>query len=196
MQGAAAADAPPHPAGAAAAAPAPPIAIPDYTRPGPLQPTRLPRLEHCCAKCFPACQINGCLLRVDVWYPKGGAAFGLAPTYPLAIFSGGFLVNSGAYVSYAKMLASWGYTVMLYDKVESALSTVNDLVSVRLVSVRSPRLSFLCARHRARPLAPCVSDTQVRDVARTDLTALCHTQSRDRLNATTVAPQAPRACRQ
>jgi hypothetical protein len=108
---------------------------PHYTRPGPFQPTKLPQLEHICTKCFPKCQINSCMLHVDVWYPKGGAAFGISPPYPLAIFSSGFLVSSTGYTSYACMLASWGYTVLLYDKVESALSAVDDVLSVAFVSV-------------------------------------------------------------
>ncbi len=40
------------------------------------------------------------------------------PPYPLAIISGGFLVPAARYLSYAEHLASWGYVVMLYDKVE------------------------------------------------------------------------------
>ena len=40
------------------------------------------------------------------------------PPYPLAIFSGGFLVPAARYLSYAEHLASWGYVVLLYDKVE------------------------------------------------------------------------------
>jgi hypothetical protein len=118
--------------------------IPDYTQPGPLRPMRLPRLEHTCHKCFPACYVNGCMLRVDVWYPKGGSLLGLTPTYPLAIFSSGFLVKSAAYESYARVLASWGYTVMLYDKVESALKSIDDEVSMALVSVSPLQLDPLC----------------------------------------------------
>ncbi len=43
---------------------------------------------------------------------------GATPPYPLAIISGGFLVPAARYLSYAEHLASWGYVVLLYDKVE------------------------------------------------------------------------------
>ena len=41
---------------------------------------------------------------------------GMPPPYPLAIMSGGFLTSASSYMSYARRLASWGYTVVLYDK--------------------------------------------------------------------------------
>lgn len=115
---------------------------PDYTTMGPFQAQRLPKLEHTCSQCFPACQTNKCLLRTEVWYPKGGAALGLAPPYPLAIFSSGFMVSSEVYQSYAQVLASWGYTVILYDKTESAVDAIDDELSARFISVR-PSLSAL-----------------------------------------------------
>lgn len=109
---------------------------PDYTTMGPFQAQKLPKLEHTCSQCFPACQTNKCLLRTEVWYPKGGTALGLAPPYPLAIFSSGFMVASEAYQSYAHVLASWGYTVILYDKTESAIDAIDDELSARFISVR------------------------------------------------------------
>ncbi|KAK9820264.1 hypothetical protein WJX72_008273 [[Myrmecia] bisecta] len=75
-----------------------------------------------------------CLLRLDVLYPKGGSSLGLKPPYPLVIFTGGFLVGSAAYLSYAQRLASWGYTVVLWDKLESALDNVDDAICVKFIT--------------------------------------------------------------
>ncbi len=41
---------------------------------------------------------------------------GMPPPYPLAVISGGFLTAAFSYLSYARRLASWGYTVVLYEK--------------------------------------------------------------------------------
>ncbi len=46
------------------------------------------------------------------------ATAGMPPPYPLAIISGGFVTAASSYLSYAKRLASWGYTVVLHDKGE------------------------------------------------------------------------------
>ena len=87
---------------------APYLLNPDWAGPGPLRTSRLPRLEHTCASCFPTCVGTNCIVRVDVVYPRGGADLGLGPPYPLAILSSGFLVSSDAYTSYAERLAEWG----------------------------------------------------------------------------------------
>lgn len=65
----------------AAAKPAWPAAtgvdLPNYARPGPFSPVRLPPLEHTCASCFPMCADNRCLVRLQVVYPRGGTTVGL-----------------------------------------------------------------------------------------------------------------------
>lgn len=89
--------------------------------------------------------MNKCLLRVDVWYPKGGVAIGQAPPYPLAIFSSGFLVSSDQYQSYARRLTSWGYAVMLYDKMETAVDPVDDELSAAFITVRLVAMTSVLA---------------------------------------------------
>ncbi|CAG9462582.1 unnamed protein product [Pedinophyceae sp. YPF-701] len=107
---------------------------PDYTREGPLEAIRLPRLEHTASSCFPDCIGAQCILRADVTYPKGGVVYGVGPPYPLAIITGGFLVGAEAYQSYAERLATWGYTAITYDKVETVNDPLNDEVSARFIS--------------------------------------------------------------
>lgn len=67
---------------------------------------------------------------------QGGYALGLAPPFPLAIITAGFLVASDQYRSYAQHLASWGYTVMLYDKLETVSDVLDDVTSVKAVGSR------------------------------------------------------------
>lgn len=65
----------------AAAKPAWPAAtdvdLPNYARPGPFSPVRLPPLEHTCASCFPLCSDNRCQVKLQVVYPRGGTTVGL-----------------------------------------------------------------------------------------------------------------------
>ncbi|GAQ77704.1 Hypothetical protein KFL_000020650 [Klebsormidium nitens] len=105
----------------------------DYTKAGPYDIRTLPTvLEHTCANCYPQCVDGGCLLRIKVTYPGNGRS-GHEP-YPLAIFSGGFLVSSDQYQSYADRLASWGYVVLTYNKAEGLTGPLDDVLSARFIS--------------------------------------------------------------
>ncbi|GAX79658.1 hypothetical protein CEUSTIGMA_g7099.t1 [Chlamydomonas eustigma] len=109
------------------------MSSPDWSGPGPLKVAHLPRLEHTCTSCFPACIGTSCLVRANFIYPKGGRLLGLGPPYPLAIFSSGFLVSSESYQSHAEALAAWGYTVLLYDRQETVADFLNDVTCVRAI---------------------------------------------------------------
>lgn len=113
--------------------------------------SRLPLLEHTASSVYPDCVGDKCLLRISVFYPRGGTRIaGIGPPYPLAILSPGFLVSSDSYQSYAERLASWGYVCILYDKRETVNDPVNDDVTVRLLrelidwATTDPALSKLC----------------------------------------------------
>jgi hypothetical protein len=67
-----------------------------------LQPSALP-LHQQLRLVMRVCSLHGVCGGV-----QGGSLLGLSPPYPLAIFSGGFTVNSAAYRSTAARLASWG----------------------------------------------------------------------------------------
>lgn len=67
-------------AAAAGTAPAQPaVSFPNYAGPGPFQPARLPPLEHICARCFPQCTTDQCILKINVVYPRGGSTVGGYP---------------------------------------------------------------------------------------------------------------------
>eukprot|EP00240_Pyramimonas_obovata_P013853 CAMPEP_0118951942 /NCGR_PEP_ID=MMETSP1169-20130426/53960_1 /TAXON_ID=36882 /ORGANISM="Pyramimonas obovata, Strain CCMP722" /LENGTH=221 /DNA_ID=CAMNT_0006899089 /DNA_START=140 /DNA_END=801 /DNA_ORIENTATION=- len=105
--------------------------IPDYLSAGPFRTASVERQKHACMSCFPLCTENECLLKITITYPRNflaGDEFH-RPPFPLAIFSSGFLVESKQYLGYAERLASWGYVVLTYDKIENINSVRNDVVS-------------------------------------------------------------------
>ncbi|KXZ49772.1 hypothetical protein GPECTOR_19g223 [Gonium pectorale] len=118
------------------AAYAPFLVAPDYGGPGPLAVARLPRREHTCASCFPACVNASCTMRLEVLYPKGGADLGLA-ALPAGRNLGGLparqrgvsLVGGAA----GQLGVGAGYTVLLYDRTESVAALLDDAACVRLL---------------------------------------------------------------
>jgi hypothetical protein len=70
---------------------------------------------------------------------------GMLPPYPLAVISSGFLTSASSYLSYARRLASWGYTVVMYDKGQDILVLLRFLFSdspVALCMLETPKLEL------------------------------------------------------
>lgn len=94
------------------------------------------------------------------------------PPYPLAIISGGFLVPAARYLSYAEHLASWGYVVLLYDKVEVCESGhARGEDSSAITAQRSWRVVLrcrltACTRRKATHLRALASPPVIADVLR------------------------------
>ncbi|GBG71967.1 hypothetical protein CBR_g10904 [Chara braunii] len=107
----------------------------DYSKPGPYEVRTVLRQEHTCSSCFPHCVGGSCLLRIAVTYPGRGAASPLGGRpFPLAIFSGGFLVGMEQYQSYANRLASWGYVVLTYNKAEGVTEPLDDELCAQFIT--------------------------------------------------------------
>ncbi|KAK9846302.1 hypothetical protein WJX81_001257 [Elliptochloris bilobata] len=120
------------------------------------------------------------MLRISVLYPKPKGAPGAGPPYPLAVFTGGFLVPSQSYFTYAQHLASYGYTALLYDKLESAFEPLDDLISVSMIGelldwarldpvlsrIADSSRTFLCGHSRGGKLSvlAAVGDPRVKAV--------------------------------
>ncbi|CAI5529459.1 unnamed protein product [Closterium sp. Naga37s-1] len=54
--------------------------------------------------------------------------------FPLAVFSSGFLLDSAQYRSYAHHLASWGFAVVTYNKVEGLMGPLDDIICARFIT--------------------------------------------------------------
>ncbi|GJP44464.1 hypothetical protein CLOM_g3866 [Closterium sp. NIES-68] len=117
------------------------IAEKRFSESGPYDVENLYHQEHTCASCFPDCAAGGCLLRITVTYPARMRHTAWTPQYslqedkfPLAVFSSGFLLDSAQYRSYAEHLASWGFAVVTYNKVEGLMGPLDDIICARFIT--------------------------------------------------------------
>ena len=176
-----------------------------FTGSGPYKTTRLPPLEHVCASLSPACVNKQCAVTLELVVPRrdGGDASCPPPhPSPLAVFSGGFLAGRDAYMETAARLASWGFAVVTYDKTETALDPLDDVVSADVVRelcdyVAASRAlaplvdasrPYLCGHSRGGKLSVlAASRDAAAGVARVGALGLM-----DPVNNTRYAPQGPR----
>uniref|UniRef100_A0A383VW28 ARMET C-terminal domain-containing protein n=1 Tax=Tetradesmus obliquus TaxID=3088 RepID=A0A383VW28_TETOB len=79
-------------------------------------------------------------LQLEVLTPQSGSAC------PVVIFTPGFLLNSSLYRSYAQRLASWGYTVLLWDLSDVLDDTLTVAYMKQVIDMcgSDPRLRQYC----------------------------------------------------
>lgn len=125
-------------------------------------------------------------LQLEVHHPKGHA------NAPLVILTAGFLLDSTLYRSYAEDLASWGYSVVLWDLSElfDDASTVRHMRSIIDSCTSDPRLSryvdtgsiYLVGHSRGAKLSVLLAAQDVR------VKGLCLL---DPVDVTSMTPQGP-----
>ncbi|GJP68182.1 hypothetical protein CLOP_g24918 [Closterium sp. NIES-67] len=117
------------------------IAEKRFSESGPYDVENLYHQEHTCASCFPDCAAGGCLLRITVTYPARMRHTAWTPQYSLQEDKFRWRCSAAdscwtrhSTAVYAEHLASWGFAVVTYNKVEGLMGPLDDIICARFIT--------------------------------------------------------------